>query len=294
MKDMIKIIFMITVLIVVYVYKTNISNFITEEIIYRGSNKMLTYNEYFLDSNFLYVQNIDSKSVSNHQELLNMFYTIINSGDDSFSFQCRYDNCISDVKVLTSDDDETIATINSFVHPFNSFETININVSNSGRVTVKPKKNYTPAQIQYIEDYIDNFISKNINNTMSDYDKIKKFHDYIIENTKYEDNETDKSYNAYYLIKNGRAICSGYSDIMAIYLNKLGILNYRITSENHIWNLVNLNGKWLHIDTTWDDPVVSDGKQYLIHNFFLITTEELQKVDKVEHNFDKNIYPEAK
>ena len=38
----------------------------------------------------------------------------------------------------------------------------------------------------------------------------------------------------------------------------------------------------------------SDGKQYLIHNFFLIDTNELLKLDSVEHSFDKNIYVEAK
>ena len=81
---------------------------------------------------------------------------------------------------------------------------------------------------------------------------------------------------------------------MSIYLNTLGIQNYKITSENHIWNLVNLEGTWYHLDMTWDDPVASDGKQYLIHNFFLISTSELYNLDKVEHNFDYNIYIEAK
>ena len=45
---------------------------------------------------------------------------------------------------------------------------------------------------------------------------------------------------------------------------------------------------------TWDDPVASDGKQYLIHNFFLISTNELHTLDTVEHNFDNKIYIEAK
>ena len=80
---------------------------------------------------------------------------------------------------------------------------------------------------------------------------------------------------------------------MNIYLNTLGIQNYKISSSNHVWNLVNLDGTWYHLDLTWDDPVASDGNQYLLHNFFLISTDELLNLDTVEHTFDKNIYKEA-
>ena len=81
---------------------------------------------------------------------------------------------------------------------------------------------------------------------------------------------------------------------MSIYLNKIGIQNYKISSKNHIWNLVNLDGTWYHLDATWDDPVVKDNKQYLIHNYFLISTVELYNLDKVEHDFNKDIFVEAR
>ena len=80
---------------------------------------------------------------------------------------------------------------------------------------------------------------------------------------------------------------------MAIYMNQLDIKNYKITSRNHIWNLVELDGAWYHLDATWDDPVASDGKQYLIHNFFMIPTEKLFNLDRLEHNYDKETYLEA-
>ena len=91
---------------------------------------------------------------------------------------------------------------------------------------------------------------------------------------------------------------------MAIFLNKFGIKNYKIatTPENenstgHIWNAVYINDKWLHLDITWDDPVAESGKDYLLHKYFLVTNEELQKADEgkvvvTEHNFLKNIYSE--
>ena len=183
--------------------------------------------------------------------------------------------------------------IANFVHPFNSFSTINIDIIQTGKITVKSKKVYNSEEIEFINDYINNFIETNINDTMSDYDKIKIFHDFIINNTIYDEGNTQDSYTAYNLITTGKSICGGYSDIISIYLNVLGIQNYKITSPNHVWNLIKLNDKWYHLDATWDDPVASDGNQYLLHNFFMISTEELLNLDKIEHNFDKNIYKEA-
>ena len=129
---------------------------------------------------------------------------------------------------------------------------------------------------------------------MSNLDKIKIFHNHIVNKTKYDQDNTFESYTAYNLLTSGISICGGYSDIMAIYLNMIGLQNYKINSDNHIWNLVNLDGVWYHLDMTWDDPIASDGKQYLIHNFFLISTEQLHKLDSIEHNFDSNVYIEAK
>ena len=292
MKDLFKISFLLILLVVTYLYRSNIATFVTDEIIYKGSHKVLTYNEYYIENDYLYVQNTDVSSVSNYQEILNMFYTIINSGDDSFSFSCNYNNCINDVKEIISDDN-IIANINNFVHPYNSFDSINIDVTVNGIITVKIKKIYDEEQIEFINTYINEFINTNINLSMNTYDKIKLFHDHIINKTKYDEDNTFEAYTAYNLITSGISICGGYSDIMSIYLNALGIKNYKITSENHIWNLVELDGNWYHVDVTWDDPVASDGKQYLIHNFFMVPTDKLFELDKVEHNFDKKTYIEA-
>ena len=293
MKDILKISFLLILLIITYIYRDNIASFITDEIIYKGSNKVLTYNKYYMENDYLYVQNTDSNTATNYQDILNILYTIINSGDDCFSFYCDYDKCSDDIKKITNDK-YIISNINNFVHPYNSFNTININMDANKKVTIKVKKVYEEEQIEFINDYINTFINSKINLSMTNYDKIKAFHDHIVNNTKYDENNTFDSYTAYNLITSGISICGGYSDIMSIFLNALGVKNYKITSRNHIWNLVELDGTWYHLDATWDDPVASDGNLYLIHNFFMISTEELFKLDRLEHNFDKDTYLEAK
>ena len=87
---------------------------------------------------------------------------------------------------------------------------------------------------------------------------------------------------------------------------KFGIKNFKVATElmqedisGHVWNAVYLDGKWLHLDLTWDDPVSDDGKDYLQRKYFLINSSELEEADKgevivKEHIFSQRIYPELK
>ena len=79
---------------------------------------------------------------------------------------------------------------------------------------------------------------------------------------------------------------------MAIFLNYFDIPNFEISSENHIWNAVYLDGKWLHLDLTWDDPIISTGEEIVSDSYFLITSEELRKINDVQHNYDTEVYKE--
>lgn len=92
---------------------------------------------------------------------------------------------------------------------------------------------------------------------------------------------------------NHLAICGGYTDTMAIYLDKLNIPNYRISTEEHVWNLVYFDNKWSHLDVTWDDPVTSNGVDMLMYDYYFIDTNTLISKDTTQHNFDRNIYREA-
>ena len=81
---------------------------------------------------------------------------------------------------------------------------------------------------------------------------------------------------------------------MAIILNDMGLENYKISSEDHIWNAVKIDGVWYNLDLTWDDPVTDDGTNVIEHNFFLVDTNTLLNEEKEEHNFDQNVYSELK
>ena len=81
---------------------------------------------------------------------------------------------------------------------------------------------------------------------------------------------------------------------MELILERLGIENYKISSDNHVWNAVNLNNTWYHLDLTWDDPITSNNTPVLDHSFFLINTKKLLEIETTEHQFDQDIYQELK
>ena len=128
--------------------------------------------------------------------------------------------------------------------------------------------------------------------------KIKTIHDYIINNTKYDVDKANHGQSNYDssratgVLFEGYGICSGYTDVMAIFLNKIGIDNFKVSSDTHIWNAINYNNGWYHIDATWDDPVSQSGIDSLSHDYFIISTEQLKNLDinNTDHNFDNKYY----
>jgi len=258
-------------------------------------------NEYYRENNYLFVQNTDDFSPKNKQELINVYYTIINSGVDTFTFKCNeeYTSCVKDVKDLANDQAQ-LSDINNYVHPFNGFAHIETEYDSLGRVTVNIVKSYTNEKIEMINKKVDELYPQLVNENDTTYNNIKRVHDYIINNTIYDSNRSDngiinyESDIAYGPLFQGYAICGGYSDLMELFLIRMGVNCYKISSDDHVWNAVYYDGKWLHLDLTWDDPVSSDGRQYLEYNYFLIDTPKLLYLETSQHTFNQNHYLELK
>jgi len=81
---------------------------------------------------------------------------------------------------------------------------------------------------------------------------------------------------------------------MFLFLERMNLKQYRVSGVRHIWNAVEIDGVWYHLDLTWDDPVVNTKENLLLHNFFLITSKELDEKNTGQHNYDVNIFKEAK
>ena len=298
MKKFLKITFLILMLVTIYIYRVEIYNFYYDYIV-PGEDKIskLENNKYAREYNFNYVSNTNNFIPTNKQDILDIYYTIINSGMNEFTFYCNneYQSCQNDVSDIANDQ-VILSNINNFVHPYNSFKSIQTEISSSGEIKVIVSKVYDEKMIYLIDYEIQKIINKEITDKMTDKEKIEKIHNYIINNTKYDQDRSDNkitnysSDNAYGVLTQNYGVCGGYTDTMMLFLESFGIKSIRISSENHIWNYVYINDEWLHLDLTWDDPISTDNKDILDDTYFLIDNNELEEFKSEEHFFDKSIY----
>lgn len=144
------------------------------------------------------------------------------------------------------------------------------------------------------------FISKYILQEMSDYEKVLTIHDYIVNNSRYDNRlltsgiVPPESYSSYGILSLGLGVCEGYAKAMKYLLDGTGIKSIIVIGESkgqsHAWNLVEIEGEYYHIDSTWNDPITKDGSDVLRYNFFNLNDSEISKT----HSWKKENYPEAK
>lgn len=304
MKKILTFLFLSCLLGLVIYYKEDVVNYVIDNHIYKKEVSAPTPNTYTRNYDFSFVQRTNNFFPNNKQELYNVFYTILNNGENTFTFYCgeEYNNCEKDIEELTDPENEILSIINNYVHPYNSYNSISVNMNNLGRITVNITKLYSDADINVINKYINETYSKLIKDTMTPEQKIKTIHNFIINNSIYdktwattkEEERLHKSNTAYGPLIEKIGLCGGYTDAMELYLEKIGIKSYKISSKNHIWNYVYVNNNWRHLDLTWDDPITNTGKNILQYDYYLINTTTLENKKDNEHMYNKILYPEAK
>ena len=138
-------------------------------------------------------------------------------------------------------------------------------------------------------DVCSQWISDNIRKDMPNFLKIKKIHDGIVENTTY----TRPYHFTPELVLEGIGVCSAYTTACQLLLHMVKIdCRYAhgevstTKTETHAWNMVDVNGEWYHMDSTWDDP-----SNNLCYTYFLINDEEMD----IDHDWplkgSDDIYP---
>ncbi|MCH5266968.1 MAG: hypothetical protein J1E62_01380 [Lachnospiraceae bacterium] len=142
------------------------------------------------------------------------------------------------------------------------------------------------AKIKKTRSQIKSKVKKVLSQVSSNMTKLEKalvIHDYLVQNTSYYDGNEDYATSEWGVLLKGKGNCQGYSKAYAILLEKVGIpVKYADSIEmQHMWNVIKLNGKWYHVDVTWDDPVhpVTQKNQYglVMHENFLCSTTNMKK-----------------
>ncbi len=127
-------------------------------------------------------------------------------------------------------------------------------------------------------------------------------HDWIIDHAAYDETHASPHRShPYGLLVEGQAICMGYANTFQLFMDLLDIPCVTVVGassnsrEDHAWNLVQLDGDWYAVDTTWDDPLGSYGNvsaagESSHHTYFNVTSDVLRQTD---HQWDYDAVQEA-
>ncbi len=149
-------------------------------------------------------------------------------------------------------------------------------------------ENYSKAHDKYLSEKsaVDAAVKKIVadaNAKCTDqYEKVLYFHDHIVKNCVYDLNTGVDGASAYGCLIGGRAVCEGYAKAMMLLCNEAGIQCTLVIGEierdnskiGHMWNLINIDGAWTHVDVTWDDVVVND-ENLCCYSYMGLTDKEI-------------------
>lgn len=162
--------------------------------------------------------------------------------------------------------------------------------TSSAKITLQVHYRETAEQTAYVRQRVKSILKQLIQPGMNNHQKIKAIHDYVVLNLKYD---TDlQKYTAYEGLKTGEAVCQGYALLTYELLKEAGIENRLVEGtaggQLHAWNLVRLDNRWYHLDTTWDDPV-PDVPNRVNYTYYLRTDEQMRQ----DHVWKAADYPRA-
>lgn len=129
---------------------------------------------------------------------------------------------------------------------------------------------------QDYEDAVAKALSQ-VESSMNSTEKAMVLHDYLVTHCEY-DNSLQR-YTAYDALVTGSAVCQGYALAYYDLMSRAGVpCSFGISDAmNHIWNMVNIDGSWYHVDATWDDPSNLNMQSYCGHNNFLVSDSKLME-----------------
>ncbi|KEZ24012.1 MAG6410 family transglutaminase-related lipoprotein [Ureaplasma diversum] len=120
---------------------------------------------------------------------------------------------------------------------------------------------------------------------LSNFQKALKAYEWLTKNVRYEESEDPFSdQTAYSALVKRASVCTGYSKGYKMLLDELGVpctfITGRLDHQYHIWNVVEIEGKWYHVDATWGARSASislSNEQETTYNYFLIRDEDFAK-----------------
>lgn len=165
--------------------------------------------------------------------------------------------------------------------------------SRSGNTVTSVKPEYTGSKQEILQKKIlfDKAVEKAlaaIPKNISNVEKVLAVNDYIVNTSEYD--ETLSRTSAYDLLVDKTAVCGGYGFAFGVLMDKLGIENRFVVSPEmeHGWNMVKLDGKWYHVDVTWNDPSPNELGR-VSHNYLLLSDSVISDPEHEHYGWDTDV-----
>lgn len=222
-------------------------------------------------------------------------YTVMLPAVKSHSAEIKFkaasvDDVKQAFKALSYDNPSLINIGNTFTVGYSAF----------GFVKIKPSYRFSSEDYTSFSGELEakvNSIIDGLPQNAGEYEKELFIHDWLIDNCAYKtaQEEYGIEHTAYGAIVNGEANCEGYSRAAQLLMYACGVDNYVVSgqavneggTQNHMWNIVKVDGEWYNADITWDDPVSNGEEGVPNHFYFNLTDDEISKTHTADIS-DKN------
>ena len=165
-------------------------------------------------------------------------------------------------------------------------KTIALSISQDGTVnSVIPEYIYDADGIEAAKKELEAAVAEimgDFSDSMTDVQKMLLIHDRVIFNAHYNitglnsDTLTDEDFTSYGVLVKKTGVCESYAKAFKYCADRCGIKSEIVTSSDHMWNQVYLDGKWYNVDLTHDDPT-PDLFSNVKHTHFLFSDEKAKK-----------------
>lgn len=121
-------------------------------------------------------------------------------------------------------------------------------------------------------------------------ERAKYLLDYICKNTEYDHNFATRGSLLYdqstYSCIEGLTVCAGYGRAFEYLADACGLEVISAVSEQHLYNLIKLDGKYYYVDATWCDGRGDDWN----YTYFLIGEDSMSRLDPSNNHTVSNMF----
>ena len=158
---------------------------------------------------------------------------------------------------------------------------------NKSKIVLQPAYRFSDREIRQHQATLSSSLAFfDTEKKKSDYEKVLYVHDSILHNVVYDYSVTGEAHTALGIALDNKAVCEGIAKYVKLASDYLSIKSIVVTgratnpafeqyeTENHAWNMVEIDGKWYHLDVTFDLTIKHKLSRY---DYFLVRDEEIKR-----------------